>query len=65
VIVLRVTGEPTVWIGLRKAGIDSQKLIDVANESGVKLKGRIVVHYQISDEAVSRLENVLTTVMRR
>lgn len=38
---------------------------DVAKAKGVKLtRGRIVVHYQISNEAVERLEDVLTTVVK-
>lgn len=55
-----------VWIDLKKAGIEPQRLRDLAKEKRIKLtRGRIVVHYQISDEAVSRLEDVLTTVMQR
>jgi threonine aldolase len=54
-----------VWIDLNNAGIDPQRLRDVAKEKGVKLtRGRIVVHYQISEEAVRRLEKVLATVIR-
>jgi threonine aldolase len=54
-----------VWIDLKKAGVDPQRLRDVAKSKGVKLtRGRIVVHYQISDEAVDRLKDVLATVMQ-
>jgi threonine aldolase len=54
-----------VWIDLKKAAVDPQKLRDVAKEKGVKLtRGRIVVHYQITEQAVRRLEEVLTAVMQ-
>ncbi|KAE9372476.1 aromatic amino acid beta-eliminating lyase/threonine aldolase, partial [Stipitochalara longipes BDJ] len=54
-----------VWIDLKKANVDPQRLRDVAKAKGVKLtRGRIVVHYQVSDEAVDRLEDVLATVMQ-
>jgi len=55
-----------VWIDLRKAGIDPQKFRDVAQGKGVKLtRGRLVIHHQISELAIERLEDVLATVMRR
>lgn len=55
-----------VWIDLKKAGIDPQRLRDAGKEKGVKLtRGRLLVHYQISEEAVKRLEDALATVMRR
>jgi threonine aldolase len=37
-----------VWIDLKKAGIDPQRLRDAGKEKGVKLtRGRLVIDYQI------------------
>ncbi|KUJ13864.1 aromatic amino acid beta-eliminating lyase/threonine aldolase [Mollisia scopiformis] len=55
-----------VCLDLVQAGVDVATLKEMAKEKGVKLtRGRIVVHYQIVDEAVERLEAVLTSLMKR
>jgi threonine aldolase len=49
-----------VWIDLEDTGFDVDTLISKAAENGIKLFGaRFVIHYQISDEAVSKLKTVL------
>ncbi len=55
-----------VWLDLAKAGIDPQRLKEMGKERGLKLpRGRIVMHCQTSAEAVLRLENLLTEIMKR
>lgn len=55
-----------VWLDLKKAGIEVVKLREMAKERGLKLtRGRVVVHYQISDEAIERLEGLLTDIMKK
>jgi threonine aldolase len=54
-----------VWIDLKKAGIDPQRLRDAGKEKGVKLtRGRLVIDYQMGEEAVKRLEDAWATAMR-
>jgi threonine aldolase len=55
-----------VWLDLKKAGIELAEWREMAKERGLKLtRGRIVVHYQITEEAVVRLEELLTNIMKR
>ncbi|KAF8859763.1 hypothetical protein BDZ45DRAFT_673102 [Acephala macrosclerotiorum] len=54
-----------VWLDLKKAGVEVTKLREMAKERGLKLtRGRVVVHYQIADEAVERLEGLMTDIMK-
>lgn len=53
-----------IWIDLQKVGVEAQNLREMANRKGLKLtRGRIVVHYQIAELAVRRLEDLLTDIM--
>lgn len=54
-----------VWLDIERAGMDSDNFIALANEHGVRtMGGRLVVHYQIGDEALSRLEGLMKEVLR-
>lgn len=55
-----------VWIDLQDAGVSNSEIVEIAQEHGLKFEGpRLVVHYQICDDAVARLEKVMDEVMRR
>jgi threonine aldolase len=55
-----------VWIDLDDAGVVShQEFSELGAAKGLKVwRGRLVVHYQISDDAVSRLEEVMIEIMQ-
>ncbi|KAI9037445.1 threonine aldolase GLY1 [Aspergillus affinis] len=45
-----------VWLDLESSGLGPNDLADIGKEKGLQLLGgRIVVHYQVSEEAISRL----------
>lgn len=53
-----------VWFDLAAVGVSKERFVEVGIKEGVKVMGgRLVVHYQISDEAVQRLERVMDTVL--
>ena len=53
-----------VWLDLESAGISNSDFAALGKEKGLKvLSGRLVVHYQISDEAVDVLEGVMKEVL--
>ncbi|EAW14222.1 threonine aldolase GLY1 [Aspergillus clavatus NRRL 1] len=53
-----------VWLDLESSGVGPNDLAQIGNEKGLKLLGgRIVVHYQVSDEAIARLEQVFDLAM--
>jgi threonine aldolase len=55
-----------VWIDLEGAGFTSEELISEASSKGIRLSGgRFVIHYQISDDAISRLKEVLLSLSQR
>jgi threonine aldolase len=55
-----------VWIDLEGAGVSTQEFVEISKKHGLKmLGGRLVVHYQICDDAVSRLEKVMDEIMSR
>lgn len=55
-----------VWFDLEDVGCTGPQFAQLGKEHGLRLlRGRLVVHYQISEEAVSRLERVMSEVMRR
>ena len=55
-----------VWFNLDDIGISGDEFATLGKEHGLRfLGGRLVVHYQISDEAVERLEKLMKEVMRR
>lgn len=62
-------GQPTetnmVWIDLEDAGVPGEKFAEMGRAKGLKfLEGRLVVHYQISDEAVDRLEELMKEIIQ-
>jgi threonine aldolase len=55
-----------VWMDLEAAGLSNQEFVEISKTHGLKmLGGRLVVHYQICDDAVSRLEKVMDELMSR
>ncbi|KAF7526075.1 hypothetical protein PCG10_004306 [Penicillium crustosum] len=62
--VSRPVNTNMVCLDLPHSGITVDKIISVGREEGVKLfGGRIVVHYQIADDAIVRLGNVFDRVL--
>lgn len=55
-----------VILDLSAAGISGQELVDTAQAHGLKMLegGRLVIHYQICDDAIRRLERVMEYLMR-
>jgi threonine aldolase len=54
------------WFDLEDAGVSDDEFIELGRERGLKLGGgRLVVHYQISEEAVGRLEDVMKVALAR
>lgn len=55
-----------VWFDLDGVGMSADQFVELGKTHGLKFLGsRLVVHYQIGDEAVNRLEKVIKTVMER
>lgn len=55
-----------VWFDLDDVGITGDEFAELGKTNGLRLLGgRLVVHYQISDEAVNRLEGVMKEVIQR
>lgn len=53
-----------VWLDLESAGVDRHDFAAAGKEKGLRLSaGRLVVHYQISDEAIGRLTEVMRQVL--
>jgi len=53
-----------VWFDLESAGIDVKSFVEIGVKHGVQLLGgRLVVHYQVSDEAILRLEKIMDEVL--
>ncbi|KAJ5321907.1 Aromatic amino acid beta-eliminating lyase/threonine aldolase [Penicillium brevicompactum] len=54
-----------VWLDLEASGVGPNDLSVIGQEKGLKLGGgRIVIHYQVSDEAIARLEQVFDIALR-
>lgn len=54
-----------VWLDLKSVGDGvAEELKEVAAEEGVKFSGRLVVHYQIAEEAIVAVERVFERVMK-
>ncbi|KAK3675616.1 hypothetical protein LTR78_004700 [Recurvomyces mirabilis] len=54
-----------VWFDLEAAGISTEDFIKEGEKVGLRLLGgRLVVHYQIGEEAVQRLEKLLRVVLK-
>lgn len=53
-----------VWLDLPHSGITVDEIISAGKEEGVKLmSGRLIVHHQIADEAIIRLEKVFDRLL--
>jgi threonine aldolase len=53
-----------VWFDLEDCGVSEEEFVELGKQHRLRLLGgRLVVHYQISDEAVERLRQALETVM--
>ncbi|KAJ5874900.1 Aromatic amino acid beta-eliminating lyase/threonine aldolase [Penicillium soppii] len=54
-----------VWLDLEGSGVGPNDLTEIGQENGLRLMGgRVVVHYQVSDEAITRLEQVFDTALK-
>lgn len=52
----RKTQTNLVWLDLENAGISPEQFVEIGQTFGIKFGGsRIVLHYQISEEALRRL----------
>lgn len=55
-----------VWLDIDKAGISKDDFIKLAQEHGIRtMGGRLVVHYQISEEAISKLGGLMEDVLKK
>lgn len=54
-----------VWFDLKAAGVSVDKFIEEGEKAGLRLRGgRLVVHYQIGEEAVARVEKLAQAVLQ-
>jgi threonine aldolase len=54
-----------VWLDLEDAGVPSGQFAELGMAKGLRfLEGRLVVHYQVSEEAVSRLEELMKEILQ-
>ncbi|KAI1771533.1 l-allo-threonine aldolase [Hypoxylon cercidicola] len=58
-----------IWLDLEAAGVTGDSLADMAEKAGIKtfrgrLRGRLVVHYQICDEAVESLARLFSDILK-
>jgi threonine aldolase len=55
-----------VWLDLEHAGLSTGAFVEISKKHGLKmLGGRLVVHYQICDDAVTRLGMVMDEIVSR
>ncbi|KAB8303551.1 hypothetical protein EYC80_004957 [Monilinia laxa] len=55
-----------VWLDLEDAGISAKEFSALGKEKGLKLlAGRLVVHYQIGEEAVAKLGEIMKVILER
>ncbi|RAL61654.1 hypothetical protein DID88_002723 [Monilinia fructigena] len=55
-----------VWLDLEDAGISAEEFSALGKEKGLKLlAGRLVVHYQIGEEAVAKLGEIMKVILER
>ncbi|KAL2009455.1 hypothetical protein VTN00DRAFT_5262 [Thermoascus crustaceus] len=53
-----------VWLDLEASGLGPNDLAAIGEQKGLRLMGgRIVIHYQVSDEAIARLEQVFDAAL--
>lgn len=54
-----------VWLDLDAHGIDANKFIETAEKYGLRVAGgRLVVHYQIEEEAIERLSKLFLEILK-
>ncbi|KAL4874040.1 hypothetical protein BDV12DRAFT_191909 [Aspergillus spectabilis] len=54
-----------IFLDIEASGVGPNDLAEIGKEKGLKLLGnRVVVHYQVSDEAINRLEQVFDLAMK-
>lgn len=54
-----------VWLDIGAAGLSRDDFVVMMEKAGLRAKdGRLVVHYQISEEAIQRLEKLMKTVLK-
>ncbi|KAJ5094824.1 Aldolase vrtJ [Penicillium angulare] len=54
-----------VWLDLEASGVGPNDLAVIGQQLGLKLLGgRMVIHYQVSEEAIARVEKVFDTAMK-
>lgn len=54
-----------VWLDLESAGVSNETFVAEGQKLGLRLLfGRLVVHYQIGDEAIERLEKLMKVVLK-
>ena len=55
-----------VWLDIADCGVTADEMAEIAVEEGIKGRGgRLVIHYQISEEAVRRLERVMNRMLEK
>ena len=54
-----------VWFDLEAAGVSAERFVEMGELVGVRVMGgRLVVHYQIGEEAVRRLERLMQAIFQ-
>lgn len=54
-----------VWLDIEKAGLEKDQFIALASKHGIRtMGGRLVVHYQVNEEAISRLKRLMQEVLK-
>lgn len=62
----RRTETNIVWVDLKAAKVDEQLFNEMGAEYGLRLDGlRVVLHYQISEEAIAKLEKLFSRALQR
>lgn len=55
-----------IWLDLANSGVEQEMLSRIADEEGIRLGGsRIVIHYQIADEALEALEKTMKRALEK
>ncbi|KAF2635337.1 hypothetical protein P280DRAFT_473895 [Massarina eburnea CBS 473.64] len=54
-----------VWLNIEGSGVDLDTFIELGEKYGVRVRGgRLVVHYQIGEDAIERLTQLFTHVLK-
>lgn len=61
----RPTETNMVWLDLEAMGVLDETFAEIGKKNGLRLLGgRMVIHYQVSEDAVARLERVMDEVLK-